>query len=110
MLSLPIITTILILHWIADFVLQSSWMAQGKSKAMLPLLSHIAVYTAVLALLNPIWALVNGILHLIVDYFTSRWSSKLHAKGDIHNFFVVIGLDQTIHFICLFTTYYWLVI
>jgi hypothetical protein len=110
MLSLSTITLVLFTHWVADFVLQSNWMAQGKSKTYLPLISHVAVYTLVLALIHPLWAIVNGILHLVVDYFTSRISSKLYAKGDIHNFFVVIGLDQFIHVITLLTTYYYIVL
>ena len=110
MLSLPTIIIILFAHWVVDFVLQPNWMAQGKSKAYLPLLSHAAAYTLVLALVHPLWAIINGVLHLVVDYFTSRISAKLYAKGDIHNFFVVIGLDQFIHAITLLTTYYYIVL
>ncbi len=44
--------------------------------------------------------------HWITDYFTSRWTSKLYAKGDIHNFFVVVGLDQFIHYTTLLGTYF----
>ena len=110
MLPLSTIAIVLFTHWAADFVLQSNWMAQGKSKAYLPLLSHVAVYTLVLALIHPLWAIINGILHFLVDYFTSRISSKLYTKGDIHNFFVVIGLDQFIHAITLLATYYYIVL
>lgn len=52
-----------------------------------------------------VWILLNGALHWITDYNTSRLTSKLWAKQEVHNFFVVIELDQLIHYICLFGTY-----
>lgn len=100
---------LLAVHWIADFVLQTHWQATNKSKDNDALLRHVGTYTAVLALVVPfifpsetnrqllIFVAVNGVLHLATDYFTSRASSKLWAKQDWHNFFVVIGLDQLIH-------------
>ena len=42
----------------------------------------------------------------ITDYFTSKWTAKLYAKGNIGSFFIVVGLDQTIHFSTLFLTLY----
>lgn len=101
---------IFVIHWFADFVLQSNWMASNKSKSNRALLAHISVYTLVLCIINPLWALINGILHGITDYFTSRWTSRLWAKQDTHNFFVVIGLDQCIHAITLVITYFWIVL
>lgn len=92
-------------HWIADFVLQTHWQASNKSKDNVALSSHVATYTTVLAIsavalfgsMGLLFAALNGVLHWVTDYFTSRWSSKLYAKQDWHNFFVVIGLDQLIH-------------
>jgi len=98
---------ILFVHWVADFVMQTDEMAKGKSSSNKWLLAHTGTYTLVMGILtlNPMYALINGIVHTIVDYFTSRASSKLWAKGEVHNFFIVVGLDQLIHTITLIAIY-----
>jgi hypothetical protein len=99
---------LLAVHWVADFVCQTHWQAQNKSKRNDALALHVLTYTAILALAaaamlgpeNGRWvafAGLNGALHFATDWCTSRWSSRLYAKQDWHNFFVVIGLDQLIH-------------
>lgn len=111
---------LLFVHWLADFVCQTHWQASNKSKDNVALLRHVASYTAILAAFS--WVLVpvglgvwaafvigNGVLHFITDYFTSRASSKLYAKQDWHNFFVVIGFDQLIHQVTLAGTF-WLAV
>lgn len=98
-------TALLATHWIADFVLQTHWQASNKSKRLDALTKHVATYTAILAIVSVLlfgtsgilFVAVNGILHFGTDYFTSRWSSRLYAEQDWHNFFVVIGMDQLIH-------------
>lgn len=100
-------------HWIADFVLQTHWQASNKSKRGDALALHVLTYSAVL-LVGSIaifgtdlagkaiaFTALNGALHFITDYFTSRASSRFYAKQDWHNFFVVIGFDQLIHQITL---------
>ena len=79
---------LLAVHWIADFVLQTHWQAQNKSKRLDALAQHVAVYTSALLFAVPFIApqagyrmwlafiLVNGAMHFVTDYFTSRWSSK----------------------------------
>lgn len=113
---------LLIAHYISDFVLQTDYMARGKSKSMKPLSLHIVVYT--LGLMIMTWylfsnslaflgfALFNGITHLVVDYFTSRESSKLFAQNKagsdtIPNFgaFSVIGFDQFLHTFILIASF-----
>lgn len=106
---------IIVIHYIADFVFQTDEMAINKNKSNKWLLSHVAVYSFVwwfigLFLFDVIkviefWA-VTFICHFIIDYFTSRWSSKLYQKGERHNFFLVIGFDQVLHYFQLFLTYY----
>lgn len=94
-------------HWIADFVLQTHWQASNKSKRLDALFAHVTVYMVALLVASLAlfgnhevvvrFVLLNAALHLLTDYFTSRESSKLYAKQDWHNFFVVIGFDQLIH-------------
>lgn len=103
---------LLAVHWVADFVCQTHWQSINKSKSNEALGRHVATYTLVLAggsifilgYYAAAFALVNGVLHFVTDYFTSRWASRLYAKQDWHNFFVVIGLDQLIHHMTLAAT------
>lgn len=116
--GLNVILGLLLIHWVADFVLQSHDMAINKSKSMYWLSLHVDVYTITLFVLSfailgdtflpPLklfmWAIANGLLHLITDYFTSRINSRLWERGHIHWFFVSVGFDQFIHYSCLFGT------
>lgn len=121
------IFSILVLHWIADFVLQTDKQAKGKSKNWYDLLDHTFTYSIVWIVpiatllyfsgftLMGIWiiavyfAMITFVSHTITDYFTSRLNAHLWAKGDVHNFFVSIGFDQILHYVQLFLTYYLLI-
>lgn len=96
---------IIVSHWIFDFCFQSNEQTQNKSKSLDALTSHVAIYTIFLTLIFGLtYGVVNGVLHFITDYNTSKWTKKLSGKGDWHNFFVVIGFDQVLHYIALFLT------
>lgn len=110
---------ILITHWIADFVLQTEWMAKNKSKNWGALLAHTGIYSlvwfAVLAfyeaenlIIALYFAILTLIAHTVTDYFTSRINSKLWDQGKMHYFFVSIGFDQILHYIQLAITYHYL--
>jgi len=124
-MSLTEIFAILIIHWIADFVLQTDKQAKGKSKNWRDLLSHTFNYSLVwcipfviLGLIGYkhydlgfkqelVWfPLITFICHTITDYYTSRLNSKLWSEGKVHHFFVSVGFDQVLHYIQLFTTYW----
>ena len=98
-------------HWIGDFILQSDWHAQNKSKNSWILAHHVTGYIlpfVILGFFIPIsfaWIIINWIGHFCTDYVTSRISSKLWAKKEVHWFFVTIGADQAIHFTTLFASY-----
>lgn len=110
------VVALIVVHFVADFVLQSDTMAKNKSKSSKWLGIHILCYMGPLLLFcfslgwigGLLFTLVNGAAHFATDYVTSRITSRLWAKGDVHNFFVVIGLDQSFHMITLVTSYLWI--
>lgn len=121
------IFTIIIIHWFADFVIQTDKQAKGKSKNWNDLLSHTFSYSVVWFILGFVLLLYNFnleqkefavfasnvilftsitlITHTATDYFTSRLNSKLWAEGKVHNFFISVGFDQVLHYVQLFLTY-----
>ena len=114
------ICLLVLLHTIGDFVLQTDSMAMGKSSSNKALLTHTSVYSLTFLGLGflPVlsWSaaltfvLVNFVAHTITDYFTSRLTTKLWAKGDRHNFFVVIGFDQLAHIAVLILSFTYLAV
>src|SRR5262245_62721267 len=111
---------LLAVHWLADFVLQSHWMAVHKSKRLDALVLHVATYTGALLLgsalvfgsrqieLLVLFAGINGLLHFATDFVTSRITSHLWCQQREHDFFVMLGLDQLIHQVTLAATL-WLI-
>lgn len=107
------VCVILLAHFVADFVLQSDRMAKLKSGSFAWLSWHVSVYTAALWLASiPLdqpwwWAPLNGAAHFATDAVTSRASSALWKRGEVHWFFVVIGFDQLAHTVILIMTAAW---
>jgi hypothetical protein len=132
MLTLAEIFAIIIIHWIADFIFQDEKWALGKSKNWKDLLDHTIMYSYIwyiiglfLVVINlffpffiykpfslSLFPLITLIAHTITDYFTSKIVSKRfkdnHLGSAIPNLgaFTIIGFDQVLHYIQLFTTYY----
>lgn len=111
------IFSILIIHWIGDFICQTDWQAKNKSTHNKALFLHVLSYTMVwffagawffYAPVVAIFCLITFMAHFITDYFTSRLNTKLYTDGKIHWFFVSIGFDQILHYIQLFLTYQFL--
>lgn len=118
-----IILWILLAHFVADFVFQNDYMGTNKSHDNEALGWHVAVYTGIIGLFMTIlffpashpghfigFLIVTAVLHLVTDYNTSRLTTILHKSfettpGSRHWFFVVIGFDQVIHYVCLFLAY-----
>jgi ABC-type amino acid transport system permease subunit len=105
-----IINYILVCHFIADFICQNDSMALNKSRSLLWLGIHSVVYAAVMGIMLCLmsvgslkYVLLQGILHFMIDFCSSRATTYLWQKNQRHYFFVVIGLDQLIHTICLLT-------
>lgn len=122
MINIWVVFAILFLHFMGDFIFQSDWMATNKSKNVTALAIHALVYSACFVVLGTYFAIVTFVMHFFTDGITSQWTSKLwfavdHGEDPAsghrliewsntrHWFFVVIGLDQLIHFITLLITY-----
>ena len=114
MISVLSLGCILIVHWIFDFFAQTHWQATNKSKNNIALLSHVGVYTIGLILMVLLnygyfqhlsyavgFIVFNAVAHFFTDYVTSRASSSLYEKEEYHDFFVVIGFDQLLHYLTL---------
>lgn len=84
---MTVIYTLLVAHFVADFIAQSDWMALNKSKRWDALAIHVIVYTgAVGAVVSVVHGLpestgyfftVNALAHFVQDAITSRITSRL---------------------------------
>lgn len=111
------ILLILLIHFLADFGLQTNDQATKKSSSNKFLAYHVAVYSAVwffasYGMLGSLkWALAVASItfgsHFITDWATSRIGKPFWEKGDTHNGFVVVGFDQILHYAQLFLTFEW---
>ena len=121
MTLLQLFIFMLLIHFLADFGLQTHEQAtkkgEGTSFYNKWLFYHVGVYTLIwsVALLilplpaveNPVvrWVLFTVyvfITHYITDWITSRTSKPFFSNGDFHNGFVVVGFDQLVHYLTLF--------
>lgn len=108
-------TWLLLGHFVADWLLQSDWMAIGKRRALLtwPGLAHYLVYTVVLLLIlitvaphcrTPLALLTKGSLifisHWIIDgaNVVQWW---MRAAGQRDQTMVRVMVDQTFHLLVL---------
>lgn len=117
MMSYSEIMYLLVAHFIADYVFQSTYTGMNKSKIFTVMVKHIFIYTSVLAVLClPLFLFVpygtfftfivcNAVMHMITDAITSRLSTKYYEQGRIYAFWKVIGIDQLAHYAVLFYTY-----
>ena len=97
----------IIKHLLADFVLQTSWMAKGKERVKgwaAPLAAHIAVHasgTLVIALLmapSLAWlALVDLIVHGAIDRSKTLVQQRQQFTSDQAAYWWLFGIDQTLH-------------
>ena len=109
------IVIILLIHWLADFALQTHDQATKKSTSLSYLTFHVSSYSLVWALAS--WALyqnfesclvfagITFVCHWITDFATSRLSRSFWENKDFHNGFVIVGVDQILHYVQLLITH-----
>lgn len=101
---------LLIGHLIGDFLLQTSWMAKYKATKWLPLLTHVSVYTIVVASVG--WLSgglsLEGIAlifigHVILDRktFVAFWVRRVQTAKGPEKVWLSIMADQIFHVILL---------
>jgi len=105
---------LLLVHWVADFVMQNDQMALNKSTSNYWLGIHVGVYTlATISLWSLFFSIVDlevsflkyleaaaalYVMHFITDYITSRITGRYFRAKKNHEFFVTIGFDAFLHY------------
>lgn len=101
---------LLIAHLIGDFLLQTSWMAKYKATKWLPLLTHVSIYTVVIALfgmfsggLSLSAILIVFLGHIILDRktFVMFWVQQVQTAKGPEKVWLSIVADQIFHLILL---------
>ncbi len=97
----------LVKHLVADFFLQTSWMASGKEQPhgwFLPLLAHVMVHTVATALifaaLAPAYifmAAIDFVVHFTIDRAKGLLNRFFDADTSKAGYWWLLGIDQTLH-------------
>lgn len=106
---------ILLIHFLADFGLQTHEQATQKGGSNKWLFYHVGVYSLIWwvasyiildnSLSSFLFASITFFAHFITDYITSRIGKPFWKGGDFHNGFVVVGFDQILHYLQLIATF-----
>jgi len=129
MVSIPLFTYVLVLHYLGDYIFQPYWVSVEKSENLKILLYHVFIYTATLYLglifvvgLKSV-LVFSGItfaLHFMVDFLTSRIisdnssnlrldpdvSKPIHKRLKLWGPISLLGFDQLLHQVCLLIALY----
>jgi uncharacterized membrane protein len=108
--------TLIVLHFVADFLLQSREMGKRKSSDYKYLFAHLFIqFIIFLPFIGVQLSLLNAAIHGIIDkniwnlyklfvvwnYNLDSESGKSFKYWEDHWFFTTIGLDQSLHMITL---------
>lgn len=115
MISFSTLGFILLIHFLADFGLQTHDQATGKSTSTKWLTYHVGVYSTIwllfswfyfnMFLIALTFSVITFICHWCTDWLTSRIGKPFWDKQDFHNGFVVVGFDQVLHYVQLILTF-----
>jgi len=103
---MSLFATLLLGHLLGDFLLQTNWVFEFKTRSWIGIALHTAIHLVVTALLIQNWwdlrglLALLGILHFTIDWVKIRYSSKSQTFDFL--------LDQLAHLvvIILFTMYW----
>ena len=116
--------TLLSIHFLGNYLFQNSWQASNKSVSIRALSSHVANYCLTMLLLlsciyydqGPLriitFVAITFPIHWIQDFITSRIGYRLKIKAirtkNWKPFYLNRGFDHLLHYIQLFTTFYFI--
>jgi hypothetical protein len=109
------IIILIVMHAVGDFFLQSNRLNKLKALKKSLLLKHVGIYTSLFIVLSPLilgltiveglyYSFLNGFLHLVVDYFTSKAKFKYTETSD-SKYIIVVVIDHVIHISVLIASY-----
>lgn len=97
----------LIKHFLADFLFQTDWMAEGKEKPqgwLVPLAAHACVHGGMTAALflavapSLAWlSLADAVIHGAIDRLKSLTTRRLQITPRQTAFWWLFGADQSLH-------------
>src|SRR5690606_4560661 len=114
-MEINLIIYILLIHFLADFGLQTHKQATKKGDTNKWLAYHVGVYSLIWWI--AFWVITRDFLnslffagitfctHFVTDYITARIGKPFWKNNDFHNGFVVVGFDQVLHYIQLIVTF-----
>jgi len=97
---------IFFVHWFADWFSQPRFIGNNKSKNVWILGLHVMIYTLFMTIFGWKFALVNGAIHFVVDFISSKLTTIFYRNQKWWAFFTTIGFDSYIHHITLLVTYF----
>lgn len=112
-MSTTIIISLLVIHYIADYLFQTRRQGNGKASSLYLLGEHVFTYMNVFGIglclmmvtgiapniVPDIWIFmcITFLLHFVTDFVTSKATKKLWAQKKEYATFAVMGLDQLLH-------------
>lgn len=121
MFSLYILNTLLIAHFVADYLFQNRWCTE-KNNSLLWMMLHSIIYTVVFGVIvyavmyksyeyNHIasFVIINGFLHYAVDLLTGVIKrlqyEQDYIKMNHDGFYATMGFDQLLHILIITHTF-----
>jgi len=110
---------LIFIHVLGDSLLLSQKLRKLKIEKISYLFKHVGIYTAVILVLSPlllgitivqglIFSLLNGVLHIIVDYVFTIIKKKYWASKEYKYIIITSGLEHLIHVTLLIVTFLYL--
>ena len=106
------------MHFVAGYFLQTKSISKLKREKKRYLFLHVGFYTLFFIVFSPVllgltilqgleFSLINGVLHLIVDYTTGKFKIK-YIEKDSFKYKATVGIDYALHLSMLMITYMYL--